>query len=141
MFNNFQGLFRSSNQEREKMKRFHSEEIMLILFICAADLSNYDDNYLVDFAEAIEGRADVLFERSYLQGMQDYFQLNDAILEDFQELNDILISFYAPSWRKKMKDSENYWGDVNILANKLLKELSIKWVEPLTFIDTHFDLS
>jgi hypothetical protein len=22
-----------------------------------------------------------------------------------------------------------------------LKELSIKWVEPLTFIDTHFDLS
>jgi hypothetical protein len=83
---------------------------------------------------------DVLFERSYLLGMQDYFQLNDAILEDFQELKDLLISLYASSWHKKMRESENYWGNVNILSNNLLKKLGINWVEPHTFMDTHLDL-
>ena len=42
-----------------KIKKFHYEEILLILFICASDISKYQDDDLVIFTEAIEGRIEV----------------------------------------------------------------------------------
>jgi hypothetical protein len=123
----------------QKIKRFHFEEIMLILFICSADLSNYDHNDLVCFAEDIEGRVEVLFEKEYLLGFTDRFQITPDILNDFQSLKEFLTSLYASSWHRKMKDKA-VWAKANVLSSELLKKLNVGWVEPNAFKETHLDI-
>ncbi|MEI6950846.1 hypothetical protein V9K67_26940 [Paraflavisolibacter sp. H34] len=123
----------------QKIKRYHSEEIMLILFICSADLSDYKKEDLVNFSEAIEGRIEVLFEPSFLLGLSDHLEITPEVLEDFQRLRELLISFYSSSWHKKMQEKA-IWGKVSDLSSGLLKRLNIDWVEPNKFIDNHLEV-
>lgn len=123
----------------QEIKRYHSEEIMLILFICSTDLTNYDDDDLVCFAEDIEGRAEVLFNREYLLPLADLFQITPEILNDFQSLKEFLTNLYASSWHRKMKDKA-VWGKANVLSSRLLEKLNIDWIEPNRFKETHLDI-
>ena len=123
----------------QKIRRYHSEEIMLILFICSTDLSNYDDGELEGFAENIEGRVEVLFEADYLLSLKDHFKITSDILNDFKVLQGFLINLYASGWRNKMKDIA-IWGKANILGQALLQKLSIDWTEPKRFIKNNLEI-
>jgi hypothetical protein len=46
----------------QKIRRYHSEETKLILFICSTDLSDWNEEESGGFAEDIEVRVEVLFE-------------------------------------------------------------------------------
>ena len=123
----------------EKIKRYHSEEILLILFICYTDLSCYTDVELVGFTEAIEGRIEVLFESDYLLGLEDHFQITSDILRNFKSLKEFLTSLYSSRWSQKMKD-KLIWSKANTLSCELLKKLNIDWIEPKEFIENHLDI-
>jgi len=123
----------------QKIKRYHSKEIMLILFICSTDLSNYNDEDLVCFAEAIEGRIEVLFEPAYLLSLTDRLAITPSILKDFQSLKQYLTSLYASRWSRKMKD-DAVWEKSNVLSSGLLKKLNIDWIEPNEFIENHLKI-
>jgi hypothetical protein len=123
----------------QKVKLYHSEEIMLILFICSTDLSNYKKEDLVCFAEDIEGRVDVLFAPDFLQTLSDRFIITQDTLKDFEHLKDLLVSLYSSSWHKKMQD-RTIWGEVNQLSSNLLRKQNITWVEPNEYKDTHLEI-
>jgi len=112
---------------------------MLILFICSTDLSNYNDEDLVCFAEAIEGRIEVLFEPAYLLSLTDRLAITPSILKDFQSLKQYLTSLYASRWSRKMKD-DAVWEKSNVLSSGLLKKLNIDWIEPNEFIENHLKI-
>ena len=124
----------------QKIKGFNVEEIMLILFICSTDLSSYNDDDLVCFAEDIEGRIEVLFDKEYLLTLREKLKITSDTIQDFQSLKKLLQSYYSSKWHNKMKDKENYWHDVNALGKSLLKELDIKWTEPNRFKETHLNI-
>lgn len=121
-----------------KIKRYHSEEILFILFICAADLSNYNEQDLTVFAEAIEGRIEVLFESVYLLELTDYLAITPDILKDFTNLKEFLTGLYSDRWRIKMKNSI-IWNNANKISNDLLQKLKIERIEPKKFVDTHMN--
>jgi len=123
----------------QKIKRYHSEEIMLILFICSTDFSNYKKEDLVCFAEDIEGRVDVLFATDFLQSLSDRFMITPDTLKDFEHLKDLLVNLYSSRWHKKMQD-RTIWGEVNQSSSNLLRKLNITWVEPNVYRGTHLEV-
>jgi len=102
-------------------------------------LSNYDDDDLVDFAEDIEGRIEVLFTREYLLGLADYFQITPDIIRDFQSLKSFLVSLYGSGWSGKMKD-KTVWKNANVIGHQILRSLNLSLVEPKKFAENHLDI-
>jgi hypothetical protein len=125
---------------KEEIKRFHYEEILLILFICSSDLSYYDDSDLIDFAELIEGRADILFEPSYLQKYSDYFEINSDTLEDFSELRGLIMNLYGSQWHTRISENNSDWVEIKILARTILNKLKITYIEPKKYIDDYLEI-
>ncbi|GGD36417.1 hypothetical protein [Flavobacterium orientale] len=124
----------------QKIKKYHSDEIRLILFICATDLTKYSDDELVNFTEDIEGRIEVLFEPTFLSSISDYIQIDKGIIKDFHKLRNTLTNLYSSQWHKKMKDNKTYWFKVNNLSLDILQKLRLNYIEPLTFIENNFEV-
>src|SRR5688572_8528485 len=120
----------------EKIKKFHYEEILLILYICSTDLSEYDDDDLVIFTEDIEGRVEVLFEPDFLRELAPFLYVNDQILSDFKQLRDILVGLYESQWHRKLRESELN-NNLRAIAEKILNTLNVDYVEPNTFKDNN----
>src|SRR6478609_8391127 len=119
----------------DKIKRFHYEEILLILYICASEISQYDEDSLVLFAEVIEGRVEDLFVVEYLIGLHKFLQLNEDILEDFERLREIITGIYSSQWHTKMNSQDPQWSKANSLAKKILQDINVVFVEPNSFKD------
>jgi hypothetical protein len=127
--------------KEDKMKRYHYEEVLLILFISASDLSGYDEDDLIFFAEDIEGRADDLFETDYLEHhLNQFLKTDKEILHDFNSLRDILISMYASQWHKKLKGQEPDRVEANRLAKKILNAINVDYVEPIIYAEGHLNI-
>lgn len=121
-----------------KIKRYHSDEIRLILFICATDMTNYDREDLKIFAECIEGRIEVLFTRDYLKSILEFIRFDDSTIKKLQDLKTMLQKHYSSQWYQKMTNSN--WMDFMILAQEILKQLKIEYQEPLTFMENNLDV-
>lgn len=123
----------------EKINRYHFQEIQLILFICATDLSQYRDSDLVNFTECIEGQIEYFFEPEYLLNLANYFNhIDDNIIKDFLILRDKVMSLYSSQWSNKMRGSD--WDEIRVLSNKILGELHMQYVEPIAFIDNNLNV-
>ena len=125
---------------KQKIKRFHIEEIKLILFICSTELSSYTNEDLVCFVEDIEGRIEILFDEEYLLALVKNLKLTPHTIQDFQTLKKLLQSYYSSQWHNKMKNKADYWEEVNVLGKSLLRNLDIKWIEPNTFKQAHLNM-
>ena len=125
----------------QELKRFHLDEIRLILFICASDLSNYADNELVSFSEDIEGRIDVLFESTFLHSITDFINIDNDTIQDFQKLRNTLTNLYSNQWHNKMRDNKTHWFNVRILSLDILQKLRLEYIEPLTFVKNNLDIN
>lgn len=114
------------------IKIYHRQEVVLILFICASDLSNESKENLILYTEAIEGRIDELFERNILKKLFD--NLTQNCLKVFFELKKEIMILYSSNWSSKIADDFQS-KNINSNANFLLNELKIAYEKPLEFMD------
>jgi hypothetical protein len=121
-----------------KIKRYHSNEIRLILFICATDLTNYDSENLIIFTECIEGRIEVLLTPEYLKSLNEFIILDDSALKKLQEIKALLQRQYSSQWHQKMTDSN--WIDLNKLSREILTLLKMEYQEPLPFMENNLEV-
>jgi len=124
---------------KDKIQKFHFDEIQLILFIGATDLSKYDDDNLISFTECIEGRIEVLLQPEYIKSLNKLIFIEDEIIEVFKKLADNYIKIYSKQWHKKMRNL-NDWSTVHSLSIEILQKLNIKYQEPQHFMDNNFDI-
>lgn len=129
-----------NSANNDMLDRYHYEEILLILFICSSDLSSYNYNHLVFFAESIEGRVDVLFKTDYLESLSSLLITNKEILADFEELRNRLINMYSKQWHNKLREGNEGRIETQKLAQKILKSINVVYIEPLTFAENHLNL-
>jgi hypothetical protein len=127
-----------STSKEFKIKRFHSDEIRLILFICATDLNKYDFDDLEIFAESIEGRIEVLLTPEYLKSITGFIRVDNSSMSKIQDLKIMLQSQYSSQWYKKMTNSD--WKEIIKLSREILEQLNIEYQEPLTFMENNLDV-
>jgi len=123
--------------KEEKIIKFHFEEILLILFICASNLTEYDKEDLILFTEDIEGRVEGLFSSDYLRTIQSsgLLKVDENIIQDFERLKNILVGMYASQWHNKMRQNGADWMNVNMLAKRILDKINVGYMEPNSFKD------
>lgn len=125
----------------EDIKQYHSEEILMILYILSSDLSTYSDSTLISFTEDIEGRIDVLFEANFLNSLTHFLPINSDFMGEFIELKNLVTILYSSEWYKKLKNNSNE-NIINIkkLAFSILKKLKIEYIEPLKYSDENLKI-
>lgn len=121
----------------EKIKKYHTEEIVLILLILATDLSMYNDDDLICFAEAIEGRIDALFVRDFLASIGSFLKINHDIIHDLETIKTKVVQLYKPRWSRTLAEGSKEIVEIRLLATKVLDELGIAYREPWDYIDNH----
>lgn len=123
----------------KKIIKYHKEEIIYILLILSEDLSLYDNDDLVGFAEAIEGRIDELFQRENIIYFLEEYEINDTIVKEMKTLKDKVMCLYSPQWREKLANQEEM-QDIKILSTRILEMLNIKKIKPLQYLENHLFL-
>lgn len=123
-----------------KIEKFHSEEIILILLILSSDLSGYDESDLVCFAECIEGRIDLLFDRQYIDQMEVDRGFTPSLIRDLEYISRKTVALYDPQWHLKLRGTYDEMNQLRRMATKALTDLDIEYMEPKSFIDTHLDI-
>lgn len=121
-----------------KIKKYHSDEIKLVLFICATDLKKYNREDLVIFAECIEGRIEVLFTPEFIKSMSEFIHVDSSSMKKIQELKILLQKQYSSKWYLKMTDSD--WKELLLLSQEILALLNIEYQEPMTFMMNNFEV-
>jgi hypothetical protein len=121
-----------------KVKRYHSDEIKLVLFICATDLKKYLREDLKILAECIEGRIEVLLTPDYLMSISEFISVDSYSLKKIQDLKCILQKQYSNQWYLKMADFK--WAEIVKLSREILELLSIEYQEPLIFMENNFEV-
>lgn len=120
-----------------KMKKYHSDEIRLILFICATDLTNYKRDDLIMFAECIEGRIEVLLTTEYLKSIRDFINVENTTMNKLLDLKTMLQRQYSEQWHMKMKDSS--WTEITKLSLEVLEMLEMEYQDPMAFMENNLD--
>ena len=121
-----------------KIKRYHSDEIRLMLFICATDLTDYNRDDLIIFTECIEGRIEVLWTTEYLNSIHEFIYVGNLAMKKFLELKTILQGQYSSQWHKKMTSSS--WTDIIKLSHEILGLLKLEYQEPISFMDNNLEV-
>lgn len=124
----------------DKIFRYHYEEILLILFICACDIDKYNDDELVLFAEAIEGRVEVLFDELMLSRLTSYLKTTPEAFKEFFVLKSNLTALYSSQWHTKMNEKNDAWRRISLLAKNLIGVLGIKYIEPVYFMEQYLNI-
>ncbi len=124
----------------QKIRRYHFDEIRLILFICASNLANYSEDVLISFVESIEGRIEVLFKPEFLHSMSDFINIDNDIILDFQKLGNYLTNLYSSQWHNKMSDQNTSWLKVRLLSLDILQKLALEFIEPSSFLNNNLDI-
>lgn len=123
----------------EKIIKYHKEEIIYILLILSEDLSLYNNDDLVGFTEAIEGRIDELFQRENIIYFLNEYEINDSIAKEMEFLKNRVVCLYSPQWSKKLTNKEEM-RDIKILSTQILGKLKIKRIKPLQYLENHLVL-
>jgi len=121
-----------------KIKRYHSDEIRLILFICATDLTNYNNEDLTIFAECIGGRIEVLLTTDYLNSIDEFIIIDNLTMKKFQVLKTILQGQYSSQWHKKMASPS--WTAITMLSREILELLDMEYQEPKSFMENNLEV-
>lgn len=123
-----------------KIQKYHLEEMILILLILATDLSNYDEDYLHDFAEAIEGRIDILFTSDFITTLEKYLKIDQDIINNFEKLRTLVMKLYSKEWSKKLKIPGQEIIEIRLLAKLILETLNLKYIEPVKYSEDHLNI-
>lgn len=123
----------------EKLTKYHKEEIIFILLILAENLSEYENEDLVCFTEAIEGRIDELFKSEKIILFLKEYEINNEIIQKMQVLKSEVTNLYTSQWHQKLKNQEKM-QNIKILATQILKMLNISEEKPLKYLETHLFL-
>lgn len=123
----------------EKLTKYHKEEIIFILLILAENLSEYENEDLVCFTEAIEGRIDELFKSEKIILFLKEYEINNEIIQKMQVLKSEVINLYTSQWHQKLKSQEKM-QNIKILATQILEMLNISKEKPLKYLETHLFL-
>lgn len=121
-----------------KIRRYHSDEIRLVLYICATDLKKYNHDDLIVFSESIEGRIEVLLTPEFLNSVSEFIRVDSSSMKKIQELKIILQELYSSQWHLKMIDSS--WTAIFNLSREILDLLSIEYQEPLNFMKNNLEV-
>lgn len=123
----------------EKLTKYHKEEIIFILLILAENLSEYENEDLVCFTEAIEGRIDELFKSEKIIVFLKEYEINNEIIQKMQVLRSEVTNLYTSQWHQKLKNQEKM-QNIKILATQILEMLNISKEKPLKYLETHLFL-
>lgn len=123
----------------EKLTKYHKEEIIFILLILAENLSEYENEDLVCFTEAIEGRIDELFKSEKIIVFLKEYEINNEIIQKMQVLKSEVTNLYTSQWHQKLKSQEKM-QNIKILATQILKMLNISEEKPLEYLENHLFL-
>lgn len=123
----------------EKLTKYHKEEIIFILLILAENLSEYENEDLVCFTEAIEGRIDELFKSEKIKLFLKEYEINNEIIQKMQVLKSEVTNLYTSQWHQKLKNQEKM-QNIKILATQILEMLNISKEKPLKYLETHLFL-
>lgn len=123
----------------EKLTKYHREEIIFILLILAENLSEYENEDLVCFTEAIEGRIDELFKSEKIILFLKEYEINNEIIQKMQVLKSEVTNLYTSQWHQKLKNEEKM-QNIKILATQILEMLNISKEKPLKYLETHLFL-
>ena len=126
--------------KEENILRFDSEQAKLILFICATDLSSYDDEVLVLFTEAIEGVIDYLFIDNELLKLTAILGIDNYIIKQMETLRIMVMKLYSPQWSRKLKMNTPEWKNIQFFARSILENLNFKYEEPALYMATHLEI-
>src|ERR1700761_8905115 len=109
-----------------KIKKFHVAEIISILLILSSDLLARNDDELIDFAEQIEGRIDVLFTEDYLCSLKPYWTLEEMTIYKLVELKNLVVPQYSSQWHTKLREGNKEINIAKQLAKSILIDLNIE---------------
>lgn len=123
----------------EKLTKYHKEEIIFILLILAENLSEYENEDLVCFTEAIEGRIDELFKSEKIILFLKEYEINNEIIQKMQVLRSEVTNLYTSQWHQKLKNEEKM-QNIKLLATQILEMLNISKEKPLKYLETHLFL-
>lgn len=123
----------------EKLTKYHREEIIFILLILAENLSEYENEDLVCFTEAIEGRIDELFKSEKIIVFLKEYEINNEIIQKMQVLRSEVTNLYTSQWHQKLKN-EDKMQHIKIIATQILEMLNISKEKPLKYLETHLFL-
>lgn len=123
----------------EKLIKYHKEEIIFILLILAENLSEYKNEDLVCFSEAIEGRIDELFKSEKIILFLKEYAINDEIIQKMQVLRSEVTNLYTSQWHQKLKNEEKM-QNIKILTTQILEMLNISKEKPLKYLENHLFL-
>lgn len=123
----------------EKFIKYHKEEIIFILLILSENLSEYKNEDLVCFSEAIEGRIDELFEPEKIILFLKEYELNNEIIQKMQVLRSEVTNLYTSQWHQKLKN-EDKMQHIKIIATQILEMLNISKEKTLKYLENHLFL-
>lgn len=122
----------------DRLKKYISEKVLMVLFISASNLTDYSEDDLVDFADIIESAVGGQFEPQGLTDLKPYLVIPSDIFEDFVKLKNLLTSMYGSQWHNKLREQSSIMKETNELSNKILDQLNVEYMEPNTYRDSHF---
>lgn len=126
--------------EKDKIYKYHFEEIVFILLILASELSKYNKDELDSFNEAIEGRIEVLFNRDFLLNLGEKYGITDNVISELEDLKELVVSLYESQWMKKLLRKTKQIEMIRSIANGILKTLRIESTDPKRFSDEHLTI-
>ena len=120
--------------------KYHSNEILWILYVCASDLNVKIEEDAVAFAEEIEGRPEILFQTEFLVSITDYLYINESIINKLGQLSSLIRSLYSPQWHKLLQQESVQRNEIRTLAKEIIEDLNVKYVDPFHFGNNHLHL-
>lgn len=104
----------------------------------ASDLTQYEDDQVVGFAEEIEGTMDAIFTKEFLEGMDKQFGFTPDVVDAMERLGGDVKALYAPRWSKLLKEPKHQ-QNLRIKASGILENLGISYVNPISFADARLE--
>lgn len=126
--------------KKDRIEKYHFEEIVLILLILASELSKYDEDDLTSFGESIEGRIDMLFTKEFLSSLSNKYGINENTIIEFERLKNHVVRLYESQWIKKFASLNLKNNMIRQTAINLLRVLKIKEYDPKKFSEEHLDI-
>jgi len=127
--------------KKQKIEKYHFEEIIYILLILSSNLSTYDEDELVNFTEDIEGRVDELFSKDFLLNLNKIYGIDDIIIKYLEEIKEIITAMYEPQWHTKLKEKSNIsLQKIKTLSTQVLEKLKFEYISPLEFSKEYLNI-
>jgi hypothetical protein len=125
---------------KEKIEKYHYEEIILILLILSTEFSKYNEDDFSSFSESIEGRIEFLFTKDFLSSLSKDYCINNDISLELETLKILVIKQYESQWIKKLQGSSKEVDLIRKIASKVLEDLKVKKIDPIKYSEEHLNI-